>query len=131
MPKKRGRGANANGRSKKDRYIGISHYFYDSTAFQTLPPAARCIYLELKRRYNGSNNGEIRLSCREAAEVIHGSTATASRMLVLLQDHGLIKCHNKGVYQNRHATTWILTSEVFEERAPTNEWRDFKLEEKF
>jgi hypothetical protein len=116
---------NQKGRNKNESYIGLQRRIYNSLAYKELPPPARCIYMELRARYNTYNNGYISLSVREAAQVIHGSTATASRVFKQLQAHGLIKMNNKGVYQNRHATTWILTSEPFNNQLPTNEWRDY------
>jgi len=41
-----------------------------TVAWQALTPNERCIYLEIKKRFNGSNNGEIGLGVREAADAI-------------------------------------------------------------
>lgn len=44
---------------------------------KTLKPGPRALYAELKRRYNGSNNGRIFLSHRDAANALH---VTATRL---------------------------------------------------
>jgi len=119
---------NAKGREKHSRFLSVTHRIYDSLAFKMLTQNAKVVYLEMRRRFNGFNNGQISLSVREASKAIKydaSAGASGQRALQELIKHGFIKTHNKGHYGNRHATTWILTSETFEERAPTNEWKDY------
>jgi hypothetical protein len=102
---------NATGRSKGEgRYVRLPHYVLESAAFLSLSPVDVRLYVELERRYNGSNNGKIHLSVREAAEKIHGSPATASRALARLTGRGFIAPMVKGAFslKTRHATEWRL-----------------------
>ena len=87
-----------------------------------LTPAARCVYIEIRRRFNGMNNGEIHLSCREAAKVAKSSKSTASCLFKELIEHGFIKESQKGKFRHRWASTWQLTNEEFMGRQKTDEW---------
>jgi hypothetical protein len=66
------------------------------------------------RRYNGSNNGAIPLSVREAAAWCRCGTSTALRYLNELQEAGLIESvalgsfHIKAGPNRMMATTWRL-----------------------
>ena len=53
------------------RFVQLSEWLQASEAWATLRPGPRALYIELKRRYNGSNNGEIYLSHRDAAEALN------------------------------------------------------------
>lgn len=128
--KKFGR-TDAQGKNKYDPFVMIRRDIYDSAAFKSLSPVAVRILLEIRRRYYGLNNGEISLSCREAATVCHVSTATASRALKTLRERGFIKPTTQGVFTLRLATTWTMTWERLKESSPTpilptNEWRQWQ-----
>jgi hypothetical protein len=106
-PNKTGRGGST------PRHVRLYHYMMDSPAWHDLGAVARAIYLEIARRYAGpgSNNGRIPYSVREAAAAFRISTATASRALATLTDHGFIVPVVKGAFslKRRHATEWRLT----------------------
>jgi DNA-binding transcriptional regulator YhcF (GntR family) len=96
---------------KAPRHIRLYHYFTDSPAWHDLNAVARVIYIDIARRYMGSNNGRIPYAVREAAVEFKISTATASRALAALVDHGFIVPTIKGAFslKKRHATEWRLT----------------------
>jgi DNA-binding transcriptional MocR family regulator len=85
----------------------------DSAAWHDLNAVARSVYCEMAKRYagDGSNNGRIPYSIREAATELRISRTTASRALNLLEDHGFIVAVAKGAFslKKRHATEWRLT----------------------
>jgi len=56
----------------------------------TLSPGPRALYIELKRRYNGSNNGKIILSHRDAAAALNVHRNTVGPWFTELQDRGFI-----------------------------------------
>ena len=59
---------------------------------------------------DGTNNGQIGFSARQAARAIQVSTATAARAMIHLQDRGFIVAVTKGNFtRKRHATRWRLT----------------------
>ncbi len=119
---------NAKGRNAYEPFVKLTSNLLDSTAWIEASVEARCIYIAIRQRYNGSNNGEISFSCREAASVIHGSKNTASHKLKELVEHGLIKQAIKGQFRNRWASTWILTNEVLDNQPATHEWKHWKPE---
>lgn len=101
---------------------------FDSPAWRHLPSEAQALWLHIRRRYNGTNNGEIPLSCREAAELLNISKNTASRAFERLIEHGFIKIGEDSDFRLklRKSRRWIMTHEAYASRGPTNEWRDWK-----
>jgi hypothetical protein len=96
---------------KQDRHIRLYYWFMDTAAWKSLPATAKVIYVGLIRHYNGSNNGRIGYSVRQAAHDAKVSPDTAWRMFGLLQDRGFIVLMTKGAFsrKERHATEWRLT----------------------
>jgi hypothetical protein len=72
------------------RYVQIFHWEMDSAAFRDLSACARALYIEIRRRYNGTNNGFIVYSCRQGADELKISKSTAAKALNELQTHGFI-----------------------------------------
>lgn len=107
-------------------FVKLTKNYLNHPAWKTLSPEARCLYIEIRSRYNGLNNGEISLSCREAATVAHCGKGTANKKLHELMEHGFIKPNKRGQFTLRHATTWILTNEAYQYQGPTNEWRQWQ-----
>jgi hypothetical protein len=102
------------GRSKKQpRHVRLYHWLMDCPAWHDLSGNARAIYIEMAKRYagDGSNNGRLPYSVREAADELHIGIATAWRELKSLQDHGFISPVTRGAFslKKRHATEWRLT----------------------
>jgi hypothetical protein len=93
------------------RFIQLFYFMLDSEAWKDIAPIERAIYLELTRRYNGSNNGRIGYSARQAAEDLKISKATAARALLGLQAHGFIVEEKHGAFycKVRHASEYRLT----------------------
>ncbi len=44
------------------RHVQLQEWFQRTEAWRTLKPGPRALYIELKRRFNGRNNGKIYLS---------------------------------------------------------------------
>jgi hypothetical protein len=100
------------GRSKKEaRHVRLYHWMMQTAAWKSLTGNQRAIYVEIAARYDGSNNGRIPYSVREAAEAVHISKATAARNLIVLQERGFIAAMMKGAFNVKHrvATEWLLT----------------------
>ena len=99
-------------RGKFERFVALRYWLLKSPAWRSLPANARAIYVEIAACYNGSNNGGISYSVRQAAEALHISKPTACRMLRLLQDRGFIQCTKRGAFSRktvREASEWCLT----------------------
>ena len=83
-----------------------------SAAWRSLTPQQRVVYLELENRHNGSNNGFIGFSVREAKETCNISKDTAAACLKVLIERGFTRCTQQGAftYKMRHARLWELTA---------------------
>lgn len=122
--------AQAKGKEGNERYVLLQKYVVTCPAYRSLSGDAVKLYIELKWRYYGYNNGDIGLSLREAAEVINSVPNTARKYLQELEDKGFIKTNIKGVFRVkiRHSTTYILTEERYENQSPTKEFMKWKPE---
>jgi hypothetical protein len=115
---------------KKPRFVMLCHWQLNSAAWKDLDPVARTIYVELMKRYNGSNNGRIGYSARQAAQDGKISKDTAARGLRSLEAHGFIVAEKRGAFhcKVRHASEYRLTtydSDVatkYEEKLATKEF---------
>jgi DNA-binding transcriptional ArsR family regulator len=100
-------------KEKESRHVRLYHWLTDTEAWRDLDCVARCVYLQLARRYGGpdSNNGRIPYSLAEIAEELGISKQTAMRSLDKLQDHGFVAMMKQGAFRlkHRHATEWRLT----------------------
>lgn len=120
---------NSKGRSNSDaRHVRLYHWLMNSEAWNSLTPQARSVYIELERRHNGSNNGEIRLSVREAAQKCRISKDTAARALRELQEKGFLHVGTPGAFscKLKRSTEWILTQHKLCGDPPTQDfmrWR--------
>lgn len=115
---------------KGERHVRLAHYLLSHPSWVQLSPKAQLIFIEIKRRFNGFNNGEIALSCRDAAQIAKCSRDTALRALIELEYYGHIILCKMGTFGNRHASEFILTHEGYNNRPATNDWKasrpDFK-----
>ncbi|MFT6296951.1 MAG: hypothetical protein ACJAWC_000289 [Yoonia sp.] len=103
------------------RHVQLLEWFMQSEAWRTLPVGPRCLYVELKRRYTGSNNGEIKLSHREAANLMGTSKNTVGRYFRELENRGFIKMtrmHCLGPSGIGQTSTWALTECVTSDMKP-------------
>lgn len=103
------------GRSKTgDRFVCLRHFLMDSPAWLSLTPGARVVYLELLRRYNGSNNGYLGLSARDAAHLCRLNKDTVTRVISELREKGFIELVTPGgfSYKARHSAEYRLTAEI-------------------
>jgi DNA-binding transcriptional MocR family regulator len=109
----------------------------DNAAYKDLNCNARAIYTQIKRRYNGSNNGFIVYSVRQAADELRIGKTTAAKAFTDLQMHGFIVPEQRGAFhwkidvsgeRHRPASEWRLTaypsdrSTGIESKYPTKEF---------
>lgn len=94
------------------RFVQLYLWVMTSPAWCSLSATARALYIELKRRYNGSNNGRITLSHREAAEALNLHRNTVGRYFRELQEAGFIEMmqgHFLGPSGVGETAKWLLT----------------------
>lgn len=120
---------NNKGRSKKEAKH-VRHYEWELScpAYRSLSVYGRCLLTELKRRYNGSNNGYISMSVREAEQLLGCSRRPVLKAFDELQQKGFITARQKGSFdwKVRHATEWLLTEYPFMGNLPTKEFMSWR-----
>jgi len=115
---------NAKGRTKKLTFVMLTHQLMDSPAYRSLSPSSRAVYLQIIRLYNGYNNGDINLGCRDAGELCNISKNTAAICFQELTEKGFIKIGRDSSFnvKTRKSRSWILTNQPLKNTPPTNEW---------
>ena len=111
---------NRRGNRGTGRHVQLLEWLQASEAWASLKPGPRALYIELKRRYNGSNNGRIRLSHREAAATLNVHRNTVGSYFEELQDRGFIRMASGpclGPSGVGKTALWVL------EEAPTDDMK--------
>ncbi len=107
-----------------------------SDAWQSLSPDATKVLLDLWRRHNGTNNGEIAYSRREALECLsraHGckvSTRRPNAALKEIQDKGFAVVTKAGSFniKTKLSRTWRLTAEKVGNDPATRDFRGWQIQ---
>lgn len=73
------------------RHVQLPEWLQASEAWATMKPGPRALYVELKRRFNGLNNGAIYLSHRDAAVALNVHRNTVGPMFRELVRRGFIR----------------------------------------
>ena len=97
-------------RGDKTGFVQLHEFMQRTEAWQDLGTAPRALYIELKRIYNGSNNGSITLGCRKAGQSLNIGSSVAHRAFQSLEQHGFISRRiDSSFNQKRIAIQWLLT----------------------
>jgi hypothetical protein len=99
-------------KERQDRYFQLHHYMLATDAWRALSAPARAVYVQIGRRFNGSNNGRLSCSVREAADECRLNKDTAARAFKELIDLGFIEETRHGALsrKTRIASEWRLTA---------------------
>jgi DNA-binding transcriptional MocR family regulator len=103
------------------RHVQLSEWLQVSEAWATLKPGPRALYIELKRRFNGANNGEIFLSHRDAALALNVNRNTATEYFRELAEREFITmtmAPHLGVSGIGKASKWALQEEPTRDGKP-------------
>src|SRR4051794_34133621 len=132
--RKPGRGALPNGRSRTstERYMILHYWMLESPAWQSLSPAARALYLVIRKHFNGHNNGQIHLS-RDLLmhELGVGSEHTSTARDQLLE-RGFLKITSQGGFDYKagaragRAHTYELTELEMPGRPASKEFMSWR-----
>lgn len=93
-------------------FIQLLCWVCDTPAWQSLKPGPRALYVELKRKFNGHNNGSIYLSHRNAATALNVGRDTVSGYFLELEGKGFIvktMGHCLGPSGLGQSAKWVLT----------------------
>ena len=118
-------------------FIGISRDAANSAAFITLSHVTRALYVDLRRQYNGHNNGDI-CAADGVLEKYGWSHSTIHKHLKPLLDRGLIvKTRQGGIgAMSRTPCLYGFTDEAIQANPvkgisgamPTFDYRNYRLE---
>jgi DNA-binding transcriptional MocR family regulator len=103
------------------RFVQLHEYLMQSEAWASLKPGPRALYMELKRKYNGHNNGRILLSHRDAAARLNVHRNTVGSYFTELEERGFILMRQgpclgpEGVGQTAH---WVLQEHPTDDQKP-------------
>lgn len=113
-------------------WVGIPHVVLDSAAYRDLGLMARAVLVELVRRFNGYNNGDIAASFDQLSECLSNTNRRAiSAAIVELFEHGMVeivagadRLHHKA---RRYRLTFVTTGRPGATFRPaTNDYRNWK-----
>jgi hypothetical protein len=122
-----GRPVNAKGRSKGDgQYVSLPYDMLHSVAWRSLSGPAVKVWLELRTRFHGANNGRLIFSLDEAARLLGLGKSTVRRALIELQDKGFIACTRKGQWYGRLASEWATADLAFNGAPATKAWKAWR-----
>jgi hypothetical protein len=97
-----------------------------SLAWRSLSGSGVKVYVELRSRYNGRNNGDLSLSYGEAAGLLGLGKTTIKRAFDELAEKGFIIRMSEGHWYGRRAATWAVTDQTIDmpKFGPaTNNWK--------
>jgi len=81
-------------RRRTPPFVKLLNELIDSKAWQELSCYARTVYIEIHRKYNGSNNGNLSYTYREARKIM--SSKRFTKALKELVSNGLIDIVRSG-----------------------------------
>ena len=109
------------------QFVPIPYNMARSDAWRSLSGAAVKVYVELRSRFNGYNNGQISLSFSEAADLLAVGKSTVGRAFAELEAKGFIKKTKQGHWHGRLASEWAVTDKPLKPGDPTpNDWQRWR-----
>lgn len=101
------------------KFVALPEWIMRTLAWKSLTPTARCIWIEVARRWKGpgTNNGDIILSVREIAELLNIGKSTAARAIAELVEKGFLRITQEAGFEwrdgrrQRRAQRYALTHE--------------------
>jgi len=122
----RPRRPNATGRTEGgEQYAPLSYRFLQSPAWRSLSGPAVKVYLEIRSRFNGRNNGKLSLSLDEAARLLGIGKTTVSRAFIELQKKGFLVMTRRGQWYGRQASEYGTTDNHINGHLPTHAWKNW------
>lgn len=121
--KKYRRRMNATGRNDTEQYVNLPYMLLRSSAWLSLSGSAVRVWLLLRTRFNGFNNGRLILSLEEGARILHLGKATVLSALAELEEKGFAVCVKRGQWYGRLASEWAVTDKGVDGALATNAWR--------
>ncbi len=112
------------GRSKGDgQYIRLPYAMVHHPAWRGLSSAAVKVFIELRSRFNGANNGKLSLSLEEGAGLLGMSKSTVARALNELRAQGLSSRRSMGNGTGGKPLRWRVTDQHYDGYPPSRDWQ--------
>lgn len=111
------------------RFVQLMEYMQASEAWATMPPGPRALYVELKRRFTGTNNGALYLSHRDAAKALNVARNTVAGWFRELEARGFIRKtgeHHLGPSGIGQASTYALEEEQCDGKPATKAYMSWR-----
>lgn len=124
--KKKNRKVNAKGRNGTEQWVPISYVMVRSPAWRSLSGPAVKVWVEIRSRFNGWNNGDLSVSLDEASRLLGMGKATAKRAFAELEEKGFLKMTKLGQWYGRMATTWAITDRSLKGNLASNDWKHWR-----
>ena len=126
MARRSGKKYDKTGRSQNDQYCKLSYNLVRSDALRCLSGPGLKVLMELRCRFNRSNNGRIILSYEEGSRFLGISKTSVKRAFDELAKVGFIKLKKQGQWYGRMASEWIVTFVPLDGNPPTNDWQHWR-----
>lgn len=120
------------GRSKHEPFVRLHRGVTNGSAWKSLSCEARSLLIEIWTRHNGTNNGVIAYSHREARQALRIGNGKVQQAFRELQDKGFLIARVRGSFEWKlgagqgRATEWEITTEPCDgepAKATYREWR--------
>ncbi|MCF3973931.1 hypothetical protein [Paracoccus salsus] len=111
------------------KFVQLREYLQASEAWATMRPGPRALYVEIKRRFNGSNNGSLYLSHRDAAIALNVARNTVAGWFRELEARGFIRktaAHYLGPSGIGQASLYALEEETCDGKPATKGFMRWK-----
>lgn len=109
-----------------DQYMGLGYPFVQSPAWRSLSGGAVKVWIELRSRFNGGNNGKLSLPFEQACEMLGMSKTTVGRAFAELEEKGFIVKMRPGQWHGRQAALWAVTDRGVDGFMPANSWKNWR-----
>jgi len=116
-------------RDKQEQYLTLSYPMLRSDAWRSLSGAAVKVWLELRTRYHGGNNGKLALSLDQGAKLLGLGKATVKRALEELEKKGFVVRTKRGQWYGRQASLYRTTDKGADGALPTYAWKHWRAPE--
>ena len=126
MKKSKPARTNATGRNETEQYFTLSYRMAQSPAWRSLSGRACKVWIELRCRFYGANNGKLSLSFDEAARLLGIGKATVQRAFKELEAKGFVVMVRRGQWYGRLATEWAVTDKSLNGHPPTHAWKHWR-----
>jgi len=113
-------------------HVELKNGLRQEAAWKALKAGSRIVYIEMKSRFNGFNNGRIMASSRFLAEQTGFGNNAISRALKELREKGFIRETKRGTLGlgadgNGIGSYWHLTELAYLGERPTNDFKKWNM----